>query len=228
MTARTTARRPASRRPAPRRKRKPKAPYRGVIFIPAVLAGPAGWAELGHLGVPAGRTGLLALSALSLLLVPVLMLALVTSPGQLAKAAIPRPWRAAWHHGRAHPRPSALLVALIHAADRDRCVACGVHQSQLTPAHLISFPGYPAPKKVLQLDHLFPYALGGLLILWNLFLLCPRCNVIKSFYWVDRHGKVTRPRGWTAAHEAEAAAILRRERRARFNLLRWWRIAWAL
>jgi len=224
MTSKTATRRPAARRPA--RRRGKKAPYRWIIFGPALAAGPLAWQGLGR---PDGSAGFLVLAALSLLLLPVLMLAVVTTPVSLLKTAVPRRWRAARNHGRPHPRPKALLVRVVHAADRDRCVGCGVHQSRLAPAHLISFPGLPKPKRSLQLDHFFPFALGGGLILWNLFLLCPRCNVIKSYYWEDRGtGRVSRPRGWSAEHEREAARIARRERLARLNPARWLRAAWAL
>ena len=80
----------------------------------------------------------------------------------------------------------------------------------------------------MELDHYFPFSLGGPLTVWNLFLLCPHCNVVKSNYWKTRAGRVIyRPfAGFGSTHQA--AAILRREWVQRFNLLRWWRAAWAL
>lgn len=189
------------------------------------------WLELGQ--VWAGR-GLAVLSAVSLLLVPVVMLAVVTTPGALAKAVVPRRLRA-WWRGRhwwrdrsQHPKPKTLLVRTVRAADRNRCVGCGVRQAELTAAAAMLKAAGGRPRSSLELDHYFPFSLGGLLIVWNLFLLCPSCNVVKSNYWKDDGGRVTyRPfRG--AANRDQAAVILRREWVQRFNLLRWWRAAWAL
>jgi 5-methylcytosine-specific restriction endonuclease McrA len=189
------------------------------------VAGPAAWAELGD---PLAGRGLVALSVVSLLVVPVVMLAVVTTPGALAKAAVPRSWRAWWRRGRKHPRPKALLVRTVRAADRNRCVGCGVRQAELKAAGVVLQMAGQRPRTSLELDHYFPFSLGGLLILWNLFLLCPRCNVVKSNYWRDDHGHVTYRAfaGFRSTHEA--AAILRREWLARFSLFRWWRAAWAL
>lgn len=189
--------------------------------------------ELGQ--VWAGR-GLAVLSGVALLLVPVVMLAFVTAPEALAKGMIPRParrwWRGPrwWRGGRTakHPRPKALLVRTVRAADRNRCVGCGVTQAALRESGKILQLAGGRPRTSLELDHYFPFSRGGLLIVWNLFLLCPHCNIIKSNYWRDRRGKVFyRPfAGFSSTHQA--AGILRREFAQRFNLLRWWRAAWAL
>lgn len=226
-----TATRARGRRPARRPARKParrraRAPYRGFIFGPAVAAGPVAWAELGE---PLAGRGLAVLTGVGLLLVPVLMLAVITTPGALVKAAVPRPWRAWRRRGRPHPRPPALLVRVVRAADRDRCVGCGVRQAELTAAaEVVKLAGQKRGRSSLELDHYFPFSRGGLLVLWNLFLLCPRCNVIKSDYWDDGNGHVRYRAfaGFRSAHQA--ASILRREWLARFSLFRWWRAAWAL
>jgi len=191
------------------------------------------WLELGE---TLGGRGLAVLSGVSLLVVPVIMLAVVTAPGSLAKAAVPRPARRWWRGPRwwrggqraPHPRPKALLARVVRAADRDRCVGCGVTQVALRQAGALIKAGGGKPRTSLELDHYFPFSLGGLLIVWNLFLLCPRCNVVKSNYWKTRSGRVIyRPfAGFRSTHQA--AAILRREWVQRFNLLRWWRAAWAL
>lgn len=204
-----------------------------MIFGPAAAAGPVAWQELGE--VAAGR-GLLVLSAAGLLVVPAVMLALVTAPGSLAKAAVPRPVRRWWRGPRwwrggqraKHPKPDALLARVIRAADRDRCVGCGVTQAALQAAGAALKAAGGKPRTSLEFDHYFPFSLGGLLIVWNLFLLCPRCNVVKSNYWKTRDGRVIyRPfAGFASAHQA--ARILRREWVQRFNLFRWWRAAWVL
>jgi hypothetical protein len=198
-----------------------------------VAAGPVVWLEAGQW---AAGPGLAVLSAVALLVVPVVMLAAVTTPAAVAKTAVPRSWRAWWRRGghwwrsgpAAHPRPAALLVRVVRAADRNRCVACGVHQSALRAAGQVLAAAGGRPRASLELDHYFPFSLGGQLILWNLFLLCPRCNVVKSNYWRDDHGHVTYRAfaGFRSTHQA--AAILRREWAQRFNLFRWWRAAWAL
>jgi 5-methylcytosine-specific restriction endonuclease McrA len=215
--------------------RNRRAPYRGVIFGPAVVAGPvACW----YLHDPGGRLGAVALTAAGVVVVPVVMLAVITTPLALVKAAVPRGWRHWWRRGGhwwrrsavKHPRPKVLLARMVRAADRDRCVGCGIRQAELQARSqvLAAATGAPQRKLSLQLDHCFPFGDGGLLILWNLFLLCPSCNEIKSNYWKYRSGKVTYRPFAGRGDRGEAARILRRERLRRFSVLRWWRAAWVL
>jgi hypothetical protein len=212
-----------------------KAPYRGVIFGSAAAAGPVAWqwaGEAGHAG------GLAALTVAGLVVVPVVMLAVITTPVALAKAAVPKRLRRWWRRGghwwrpgaARHPRPKALLVRMVRAADRNRCVGCGITQAQLAALNMMAAPWEGQRRRSgMQLDHFFPFALGGNLILWNLFLLCPRCNQIKSNYWRDPDtGRVTYRPFWGLADRHEAARIARLEWLHRFNLARWWRAAWAL
>jgi 5-methylcytosine-specific restriction endonuclease McrA len=214
-------------------------PYRWVLFGPAPAAGPAGWQQLGE---PLRAAGLLVSLALSLALVPPLMLALVTGPGTLARALVPKDcrrwwrhhdWRAAFTRPMRHPGPpGALLQRAVRAADRDRCVGCrataaqvragAVMLARLTGARSLS-------QASLQLDHSFPWSLGGLRSFWNFFLLCPACNLAKSNYWKYRESGAVVYHGFAGAADiSRAAAILAAENRARLSLARCWRAAWAM
>jgi len=229
----TKTRRPAARKPAPG---KSRAPYRWIIFGPAVVAGPAGWYELGE---PLHAAGLLALTGLGLLLVPVLMLTVVTAPSALLRALVPKrcrkwcrhhDWRKLWCQPMKHPGPpKATLQRTIRAADRDRCVACGITAAQVREAAVLRQAARgrrTLTQSTLQLDHFFPWSLGGLLTFWNFFLLCPACNMTKGAYWEFSNGGHTD--GYGTIDVARAAVILHRERIARWSLWRCWRAAWAL
>lgn len=236
MTA-TRTRRAAARKTTPRR--KSRAPYRWVIFGPAIAAGPAGWTELGQ---PFHAAGLLTLTGLGLLLVPVLMLGLVTAPGALIPALVPKrwrkwcrhhDWRKLWCQPKKHPGPpKTILRRTITAADRDKCTACRVTGAQVRAAAVARRAAAGTrslTQASLQYDHSFPWSLGGLLNFWNFFLLCPRCNQVKSNYWKYRESGNVVYRPFAGADSIEkAAAILAAERRARWSLLRCWRAAWAL
>jgi hypothetical protein len=220
------ARRPV-RKPA---RRKSRAPYRGLIFGPAVPGGLAPWLELGQ---PGHAIGALASLALGLALVPVLMLALITAPGTLLHAMVPKDWRKAWRRGRKHPGPpKALLQRMVRAADRNRCVGCGVTAAEvkaLAQSAAVMRGSRRVSQSTLQLDHFFPWSLGGLMNFWNFFLLCPHCNMVKSNYWEwGKSGRVTYRPFEGADHAETARLILARERQARWSLARCWRAAWAL
>jgi 5-methylcytosine-specific restriction endonuclease McrA len=120
------------------------------------------------------------------------------------------------------PRPAlpAWLRPVIFAADRNRCVAC----------HARGWPVWAAGQRRmagLELDHLIPYALGGLSWLWNFMTLCAGCNQVKSSYWVSESGKVYYG-PWGRGDVSVAAEVYRRELWARRNPLRWLRMgaAW--
>jgi 5-methylcytosine-specific restriction endonuclease McrA len=215
---------PAAGRPA---RRKGRAPYRWIIFGPAPVAGPLAWAGLGE---PFRGAGLLALLALGVLAVPAAMLALVTAPGTLAHAVVPRDWRRRWRHHKKHPGPPpALLQRVVRAADRNRCAACGITAAEVrrrAQARQLAAGSMTLTRSSLQFDHFFPWSLGGLMSFWNLFLLCPDCNLAKSSYWEFPDGHYTD--GYGTVSGRLAAAILNRERRARWSLARCWRAAWAL
>jgi 5-methylcytosine-specific restriction endonuclease McrA len=240
-----------------------KAPYRWVIFGPALPAALIGWRELGEPfhrgdGMPVSaawsaaligqfpRPGLLVFVFLGLLLVPVLMLALITAPGALLHAMIPKDWRRRWrkHDWRTgfrrpmkHPGPpGALMQRMVRAADRNRCVHCDATAEQVKEAaRLMALTAGRRQlyQSSLQLDHYFPWILGGLMTFWNFYLLCPACNIAKSCYWRYREsGNEVYSRHADPRNITTARAILASEQRLRRNpvrnLLRCWRAAWAL
>jgi len=231
MASRVADRRPAARRPAQRKQvpRRGHDPYRGVIFGPAVVAGPAAWSSLGE---PLRGAGLLTLLILSLLLVPVLMLGLVTAPGTLLHAMVPKDWRRRWRKHKKHPGPpGVLLQRMVRAADRNRCVHCGATAAAVKAQAVIKAQAAgrrTLSQSSLQLDHYFPWVLGGLMNFWNFFLLCPACNTAKSSYWKYREsGNEVYSRHADPRNIVRARAILASENRARWSLLRCWRAAWA-
>ena len=153
----------------------------------------------GHLG---------GLAALAALMLPA-SLVLVTAGASLrgcAPALVPRAWRIRYRHGRPRPAIPAWLRRAVLAADRHRCVYCGCRAD-------------------LQIDHIRPWASGGLTALYNLAVLCRAHNLVKSNYSRDRDGYVHYRAFPGAADVATAAAILRTECRCRRSPLRWLRIA---
>jgi hypothetical protein len=152
---------------------------------------------------PGHLAGLAALAALALALVAVARCLRGCAP-----ALVPRAWRIRYRHGRARPAIPAWLRRAMLAADRHRCVFCGSRAG-------------------LQLDHIRPWASGGLTALFNLAVLCAAHNQVKSNYWRDPDGYVHYRPFAGSADVAGAASILRAERRCRRSPLRWLRVAWA-
>ncbi len=200
----------------------------GASLIPLVSVVPPaaalyGWLDLNQ---PMHATGLGVLLFLG-------MLAGVLAPGALVSfeslplLLIPDKWRIQWRKGSdRRPAFRMWLKRAIYAADRYRCCYCGERVG-------------------LQLDHVKPWSRGGLSALWNLMLLCSRCNRVKSNYWVAKDGYVFyRPfmdanklaaqmcvvLGFHPATTAEqiAADILRFELRHRWHPGRWIRAGWQL
>jgi 5-methylcytosine-specific restriction endonuclease McrA len=242
MTARTAPRKPAARQAPRRRTRYGRASYRGLVFGPALLAGPASWDGLGS---PLGAAGLLALCTVSITLVPVLMLTLITAPHALLLGLIPQPARKWWRHHDwrtlfTRPRkhsgpPGPLLQRMVRAADRGRCVSCGITEAQVR-ALAVAAQQITGSRRLtgatLELDHYFPESLGGLRCFWNFYLLCPYENEIKSNAWEYDSGRRVYRGFARSASSAQAFAILARERAIRHNpakvLARCWRAAWAM
>lgn len=114
--------------------------------------------------------------------------------------------RAAYRKDRknaGYERP-AIPVALrraVYAADWYRCVYCGSGEN-------------------LQIDHYYPWSLGGLTSRRNCFTLCRACNLVKSNYWVDPDQYVHYRPIENYDNEPLAAKILAAERRRRGSLLR--------
>jgi len=177
-----------------------------ACFGPVLPAGVLPWDALGQ---PYHAAGALVALVLAALVVPAVMVLVLTWPTQLPGVLVPRAVRAAWRHGKPHPRCPARLRKLVIAADRGRCVYC--HR-----------------RGRIQADHLIPWAWGGLLGLWNMTCLCARHNKVKSDYWTSRDGVIYyRPFGG-ADDMPEARKVLAACRRARLNPLRYLRAALAL
>lgn len=156
-------------------------------------------------GEPGHLDGLLlaAAGAAALWLVLARLAALVL-PGCIP-ALVPRAWRIRYRRGRPRPAIPARIRRAVMAADRGACVYC-------------------RSRAGLQIDHIRPWAAGGLTAVWNLAVLCALHNRVKSNYSRDPDGYVHyRPFGGHG-DIAAAAGILRAELRCRRSPLRWLRI----
>jgi len=184
---------------------------RSVTFAPGLLAAAGGWAYLGR---PAQLAGLGVMALAGLVLWPAVAVSLtVLGPAAAVGSVVPRRVRGRYRqkHGREGARSayiSARLRRVTFAADRYRCVGCHARRVRL------------------EWDHIYPWIAGGRTTLWNGMTLCSACNGIKSNYNRDRDG-YEHYHGDRASIPA-ARRILRRERRHRWNPLRWTRAAWAL
>lgn len=158
---------------------------------------------------PLGMAGLawfMALGALLTLFWPLAAVLVLQAPASL----VPRRWRTWWRHGQDHrPAIPAWLRRVVLAADHHACCFCKSSQQ-------------------LQVDHVFPWSLGGRTTLWNCMTLCGPCNRVKSNYWVHPSGRVTynpfEGRGWPE----RASRILQCELNTRKSPIRLIRAAIAL
>lgn len=142
-------------------------------------------------------------------------------PALATDLLIPRRWRINYRqrHGRAGAKSSYIprqLHDAVFFADRHRCISCGTRSD-------------------LQVDHMIPWAGGGIASVLNCFTLCGTENLIKSNYSVDKDGyvhyreftgelaqvKISDKLRW-------AAHILAIEKRKRWSIVRWLRLAWAM
>jgi len=202
---------------------------RAVTFGPGLALPLWGWV---YLREPFRWAGLGVMAAAGLIAVPpVIVITLFFVPALVIGGVFPRRWRVRYRQRQidaGRPRESqrssyisASLRRVVLAADRYRCVACkarlGVHVAWLEIDHMISWRG------------------GGRTTFFNCSALCQPCNGIKSNYSVDRDGYIHYHgyRGLRAGQPLppavlQAAEILRRERRHRWNPLRLFRAAWAL
>lgn len=161
---------------------------------------------------PVARTGEILAAGLLLFWPALVIIVVFFIPAIIRGAIFPAHWRASYRHwhGRAGARSAdipARLERVVLAADRHRCINC---RSQ----------------HYLNIDHSRPWAAGGLTCLYNLFVLCRRCNLIKSDYWLWLDGHVEYHPGNENIDVAKR--ILARERHHRYNVFRLWRAAWAL
>lgn len=172
---------------------------RHAAALPVLVSAGWGWTAW-HLA------GLILAGAMAAVLWPLAILALLSAPPVLIGGMWPRRWRVAsrsrridrgYGRGRSGYIPLWMRRA-VYRADRYRCVYCGLRGD-------------------LQVDHIVPWACGGLTVLWNLATLCALHNRAKSCYYPPWDGRIAGP-----------DAILRAEHRARRNPLRWLRMAFAL
>lgn len=133
----------------------------------------------------------------------------------LLMVVVRRRWRIAYRkaHGREGARSARITARMrrvVLAADRYECV---IGEDCAGP---------------VQVDHIRPWAAGGITCLVNLMGLCRYHNMVKSGYWRDRDGYV-HYRPWAGYDDVVlAAAILAAERSARWRPGRLLRAAWAL
>jgi len=200
-----------------RKRRRYRAPVtRGVLFGPALGLPLWGWADLGweHLARPLAWGTLGVMLVASLLIVPAAALLVAFLPSAWG-LLVPCSWRKAHRarHGRENCRSAyipAFLRRLIFRTDRWQCVCCG---SAIN----------------LQVDHVFPWSLGGLTVFFNLVTLCAVCNRTKSNYWFFRRsGRSVYVPFAGAGDRSRAAYILAYEKSHRWRPLRLLRAAWAL
>lgn len=176
-----------------------------------------GWTALHQAG---GLITLMLLGLAALAGWPLLVLPVFCAPAALLAGLVPRRFRAARRKALRdagyddRPAVPALFQRAVWAADRGRCVYCT--RTGLVPR-----------THQRHIDHVVPWAAGGLTAAWNLMLLCPHHNLVKSNYWRERNGYVSYRPG-RAGNETLAAAILAAELRERRNPLRWARMAWEM
>jgi hypothetical protein len=176
-----------------------------LSFGPPLLA-MAAWGKLHEPFKDQGLLALLVLGVIAGLMVPAVLLSLEDLP----KLLLPARWRAAYRRGAAREDQRSSYIPLylrqvVLAIDGRQCAWC--HSTDR-----------------LQIDHIRPWAAGGLAVLWNLMTLCGTCNKVKSNYW---------PGGYYRAfvgfdNIAEARDILRCERWRRLSPARWVRAGFAL
>jgi hypothetical protein len=235
--------RPRLRRPPGRRRRYRKyALSRSLTFGPAVLVPFGGWL---YEREPLRWAGLAVMELGGLTVIPVVvLLVLFFLPAALAGGLVPRSWRIGYrerhgrdacpcwlHRGRApkYGHISASLRRVTYAADRYRCLYCGVpaaELAQLPPR--VDKNGRRRPR-CLHADHWIPVIAGGLTTFLNMGTLCDEHNMIKSCWYRSRRGRIwyNRERR-NPANLAMAEQITMHIRWRRWSLFRLWRAAWAL
>lgn len=190
------------------RRRRRRRFQAGWLSWAVPLAG-AAWAWT-YLHDPGRQAGLWTLEVAAVLFWPLTLTAVFYVLPATAMSIVPRGLRKWWRHGyTARPAIPGFIRTAVLSADAHRCVHCG---------------GWTD----LQLDHVFPWSLGGLSVLFNLMVLCGRCNRVKSNYWRFRRGHEVYRAFDNADNRAMAREILRSEKWARVSPLRWYRASFAL
>jgi hypothetical protein len=159
---------------------------------------------------PGRQAGMWTIEGAAVLAWPLALTAVFYVLPATAMSAVPRGLRKWWRRSyTARPAIPLFIRRAVMYADAHRCVHCGEWLD-------------------LQLDHVFPWSLGGLSVLFNLMVLCGTCNRVKSNYWRFRSGHEIY-RGFDNADNIRMAReILRSEKLARISPLRWYRASLAL
>jgi hypothetical protein len=228
-----TARRPAvRRRPRKRRHYRSYTLSRRATFGTGLAAPFAGWL---YLGEPYHWAGLAVMAAAGTVTVPLVLLWLlfilpaVLMGGPFRRLRI----RHRLHHDRAQCKSAVITAGLrrvILAADRHRCLYCGI-----TAAELAALPQRLGKdgrwrKRCLHIDHSMPWkGPGGRTTLLNMVTLCDQHNEIKLNWWRERNGYVWyRPEVRTPENLRLAEIITMKVRHRRWKPLRLLRIVWAM
>lgn len=215
----TTVRRKTA--PVPRRRYRSYALSRSVTFAPGFIVPLGGWM---YLGEPLHWAGLAVMATAGLFVIPVAVIwVLFCLPALALGGFVPRSWRISHRrrHGRERCKSAVITAGLrrtVTAADRNRCLYCGITRWEAAAAGM-----------KMHVDHWMPWIAGGRTTFVNTSLLCERDNLVKSCYWRERNGYIWYHSGSrTPANLALAEQITRTIRWRRWSPFRLWRAAWAL
>lgn len=228
----------ARRRPAARRRPRRRRHYRSyrlsrrVTFGTGLAAPFAGWL---YLGEPYHWAGLAAMAVAGTVTVPLFLLwALFILPAVI----IGGPFRQLrirhrLHHDRALCKSAVIPAALrriILAADRNRCLYCGITAEALAALPPTLGRDGRLRKRCLHIDHSMPWkGPGGRTTVLNMVTLCDRHNEIKLNWWRERNGYVWyRPEARSEENLRLAEIITMTVRQRRWAPLRLLRIVWAM
>jgi hypothetical protein len=224
-------RQPARHRPRRRRRYRKYALSRWATFGSGTLIPFGGWL---YEREPLHWAGLAVMELGGLIVIPVAVLfVLFVLPGFLMSGLVPNQWRINHRkrHGRANCKSaviSASLRRVVLAADRNRCLYCGITARELDelPPRM-SLDGKVTRRRV-HVDHWHPWQPGGPTTLFNLGTLCDEHNEIKCNYWRQRNGYVWYRYRGNPEMLRLAAEITMYIRWRRWSLFRLWRAAWAI
>lgn len=231
MTAVRRVPAPARHRPRRRRRYRKYKLSRWATFGSGAGLPLGGWL---YLGEPLRWAGLAGMDLAGLAVIPAAVLMVVFFlPAALAGGLVPRSWRIAHRdrHGRENCRSSHISASLRRvtlAADRNRCLYCGVTAGELAQLPRWIKDGVVI-SRALHIDHYVPWIAGGLTTLLNMGTLCDEHNEIKSCWYRNRRGRVWYNRAKRSpANLAVAEEITMSIRWRRWSLFRLLRAAWAL
>lgn len=227
----TATRLPVRRYPRRRRRYRQYHLPRSATFGLGALAPLAGWL---YENEPLRWAGLAAMEAAGLVIVPLAVLTvLFVLPGLLLSGLVPAQWRI--NHRKRHGREnckSAVITAglrrVVLAADRHRCLYCGITARELALLPPRVNTDGVVTRRRLHVDHFRPWQPGGLTTFFNMGTLCDEHNEIKCNYWRKRSGYTWYRYRDNAELMRQAADITETIRWKRWSVLRLLRAAWAL